>query len=359
MAFRRHPSTTTPSLTTLLTRTFMVVATVALILVGGSTGSAQAHGTATDPPSRHYSCWNRWGSDFQNPTMATSDPMCWQAWQADPNAMWNWNGLYREQVAGNHQGVIPDGQLCSGGRAQAPRYNALDTVGAWKTVDKPRQFTFTLTDQAQHGADYIKVYITKQGFDPTTQALGWGNLELITTTGKYAPAGQYQVSVNAGSRTGRHIVYAIWQASHLDQSYYMCSDVNFVSDGSTPPPTTTPPTTVPPTTVPPTTTPPTTAPPAGTTCTATQRTVSTWSGGYQAEVTVTASAAAISKWAVGWTLASGQTVSSVWNGTSTVSGNSVTVQNTAYNGALGAGASTTFGYIGTGTPGTPTLSCSA
>ncbi len=28
--------------------------------------------------------------------MVTEDPMCYQAWQADPNAMWNWNGLYRE-----------------------------------------------------------------------------------------------------------------------------------------------------------------------------------------------------------------------------------------------------------------------
>ena len=35
--------------------------------------------------------------------------MCWQAWQADTQAMWNWNSLYREGVAGNHQGAIPDG----------------------------------------------------------------------------------------------------------------------------------------------------------------------------------------------------------------------------------------------------------
>ncbi len=159
--------------------------------------------------------------------MATKDPMCWQAWQADPNAMWNWNGLYRENVGGNHQAAIPDGTLCSGGRTQSPRYNALDTVGAWQAATKSRQFTLTVTDQAHHGADYLRVYITKQGFDPTRQALGWGNLELVTTTGRYAPAGTYATPVNAGSRTGRHVVYVIWQASHLDQSYYLCSDVIF------------------------------------------------------------------------------------------------------------------------------------
>jgi chitin-binding protein len=57
--------------------------------------------------------------------------------------------------------------------------------------------------------------------------LGWNNLQLVASTGRYAPAGQYQVAVNAGSRTGRHIVYVIWQASHSDQSYYFCSDVVF------------------------------------------------------------------------------------------------------------------------------------
>ena len=44
---------------------------------------------------------------------------------------------------------------------------------------------------------------------------------------RYAPAGTYATSVNAGSRTGRHVVYVIWQASHLDQSYYFCNDVIF------------------------------------------------------------------------------------------------------------------------------------
>jgi lytic cellulose monooxygenase (C4-dehydrogenating) len=210
-----------------LVKMLVVVATASLFLVGALNGVASAHGSVTDPSSRNYGCWERWGNDFQNPTMATSDPMCWQAWQADPSAMWNWNGLYRENVAGNHQGVIPDGTLCSGGRTQSPRYNAMDAVGAWTAANKSNRFTLTVTDQAHHGADYLRVYITKQGFDSTKQAPGWGDLEQVAETGKLAPNGTYQVSVNAGSRTGRHIVYTIWQASHLDQSYYFCSDVIF------------------------------------------------------------------------------------------------------------------------------------
>ena len=208
-------------------RAVAVLAAAAALLVGLAP-TAGAHGSATDPPSRNYGCWQRWGSDFQNPEMATLDPMCWQAWQADPNAMWNWNGLYREQVAGNHQAAIPDGQLCSGGRTQAPRYNALDAVGDWKAADKPRNFTVNVYDQALHGADYYLVYITKQGFDPLTQPLRWSDLELVTQVGKTPPQNNTLIPVDAGNRTGRHIVYTIWQASHMDQSYYFCSDVNFV-----------------------------------------------------------------------------------------------------------------------------------
>ncbi|MGX7825402.1 lytic polysaccharide monooxygenase auxiliary activity family 9 protein [Actinokineospora sp. 24-640] len=190
-------------------------------------GVASAHGSTTDPASRNYGCWQRWGHDFQNPAMATQDPMCWQAWQDNTNAMWNWNGLYRENLQGNHQGAIPNGQLCSGGLTDNGRYRSMDKPGRWQAATKPRQFTLTVTDQARHGADYIRVYITRQGFDPTTQTLGWSNLEHVTQTGRYAPDGAYRVNVNAGTRTGRHVVYTIWQASHMDQSYYFCSDVIF------------------------------------------------------------------------------------------------------------------------------------
>ncbi|GAA1256814.1 lytic polysaccharide monooxygenase [Sphaerisporangium rubeum] len=205
-----------------------LLACAALLSTVGLTGTASAHGSTINPASRNYGCWSRWGNDFQNPNMQQQDPMCWQAWQTDVNAMWNWNGLFREGVAGNHQGAIPNGQLCSGGRTENGRYRAMDTPGAWKTTALSRTFNINLMDQAHHGADYIKVYITRQGYNATTTPLSWSNLELITTTGRYAQAGNYYINnINAGSRTGRHVVYTIWQASHTDQSYYFCSDVTF------------------------------------------------------------------------------------------------------------------------------------
>ncbi|MET8280514.1 cellulose binding domain-containing protein [Micromonospora sp. NPDC005174] len=128
---------------------------------------------------------------------------------------------------------------------------------------------------------------------------------------------------------------------------------------TTPPPTTPPPTTPPPTTPPPTTPPPTTPPPSGAACTATYRTVNSWSGGFQGEVTVTAGTAAVDGWTVRWTLGNGQSISQVWNGTLSTSGSAATVRNAVYNGSLAPGTTTTFGFLGSGTPTNPSPTCTS
>ncbi|MFF2138499.1 lytic polysaccharide monooxygenase [Streptomyces sp. NPDC058193] len=190
-------------------------------------GTAHAHGSVVDPASRNYGCWLRWGDDFQNPAMEQEDPMCWQAWQADPNAMWNWNGLYRNGSGGDFPAAVPDGQLCSGGRTEGGRYDALDAVGGWRTTDVTADFTVKLYDQASHGADYFQVYVTREGFDPATEPLTWSDLQLVAETGSYAPSQNYEIPVTTSGLGGRHVVYTIWQASHMDQTYFLCSDVNF------------------------------------------------------------------------------------------------------------------------------------
>ena len=67
----------------------------------------------------------------------------------------------------------------------------------------------------------------------------------------------------------------------------------------------------------------------------------------------------ITAWTVTWTLASGATITQLWNGRLTVAGNAVTVRNETHNGTLGAGATTTFGFTGSGPAAVPTdVSCS-
>ena len=87
-----------------------------------------------------------------------------------------------------------------------------------------------------------------------------------------------------------------------------------------------------------------------------------WDGGYTATYTVTnTTGSAISSWTVDFSLPSGTTVSSLWNGTEKASGQSYTVTNASWNGTLAAGASTTFGFTanGTGNPENCTIDGSA
>ncbi|MEU8263344.1 cellulose binding domain-containing protein [Micromonospora sp. NPDC048999] len=128
---------------------------------------------------------------------------------------------------------------------------------------------------------------------------------------------------------------------------------------TTAPPTTAPPTTAPPTTAPPTTAPPTTTPPPGSGCTATYQVTNSWEGGFQAEVTVRNNGSPTSAWSVSWTFANGQKITQLWGGTYTQSGSSVVVKDAGYNGALGTGASTSFGFLAdwSKTNSVPTATC--
>lgn len=383
------PSTPRPTTRRVLLPRLLAVALGALLIAATALVDAEparSHGSTISPPSRNYGCWKRWGGDFQNPRMQTEDPMCWQAWQADPNAMWNWNGLYRDGVGGQHQTYVPDGQLCSAGQTGGVRYAALDNPGAWQATNVNNNFSLTIHDQALHGADYHRVYVTRQGFNPLTQKPRWADLELVSDTGRVAPGAGTPVTgdpvlngvsvtldVSAPGRTGRHLVYAIWKASHSDQTYYFCSDVIFPGGGGnpTPAPTTPRPTTAAPATptprptTPRPTTPPAapTTPPAGGTrsCAATYTITNQWSGGFQAEVSVTAGAAGTNTWTVTMPFANGQTISQSWGADITTSGSTATARNVSYNGALAAGASTTFGFLGSfnGTNAAPALSCTA
>jgi hypothetical protein len=123
--------------------------------------------------------------------------------------------------------------------------------------------------------------------------------------------------------------------------------------------TTTTTTTTQPTTTTTTTSAPTTTTGGTSACTATYKVVGEWPGGFQGEVSVKAGASAVSSWTVGFSLGSGQTITQLWGGKFTASGSSVTVKNEAWNGALGSGAATTFGFIGSssGSTSAPTATC--
>lgn len=98
----------------------------------------------------------------------------------------------------------------------------------------------------------------------------------------------------------------------------------------------------------PTSTPPSSSPP-GDACGATYRTIGTWSGGFQAEMTVRNNrSATLNGWTVRMTLGAGQSITNLWNGANTGTSGAVSVRNAPYNGTIAADATTTFGFVANG-----------
>ncbi|WP_281598097.1 endo-1,4-beta-xylanase [Micromonospora sp. WMMD882] len=127
----------------------------------------------------------------------------------------------------------------------------------------------------------------------------------------------------------------LWDRSGNKKQAYHSTLEALNAGGGTPPPTTTPP--------PPTTTPP----PSGGGCTASV-TLNSWSGGFVANVKVTAGSAAINGWTVRVALPGGTAVTGTWSAQASGASGTVNFRNVDYNGQVGAGASTEFGFQGTG-----------
>jgi hypothetical protein len=73
-----------------------------------------------------------------------------------------------------------------------------------------------------------------------------------------------------------------------------------------------------------------------------------WSGGFTDNVTVTnTGSSAVNGWKLGFTLPSGQTITSAWNATVSPSSGSVTASGVSYNAQIPAGGSQSFGFQGT------------
>jgi hypothetical protein len=74
----------------------------------------------------------------------------------------------------------------------------------------------------------------------------------------------------------------------------------------------------------------------------------TWTGGYTANVTVAnTGSTAVNGWKVGFTLASGQSITSAWNAGVSPSSGAVTASNLTYNAQIPAGGTQSFGFQGT------------
>ncbi|MET9408529.1 cellulose binding domain-containing protein [Streptomyces sp. NPDC002935] len=92
-----------------------------------------------------------------------------------------------------------------------------------------------------------------------------------------------------------------------------------------------------------------TPPPTGA-CSVTYKITNQWSGGFQADVSLTnTGSTAWTGWTLGWTFPDGQKITQLWNADYTQSGATVTAKNVNWNANVAAGSSVGFGFTGSWT----------
>ncbi|MEU3113456.1 lytic polysaccharide monooxygenase [Micromonospora chalcea] len=182
---------------------------------------AGAHGAPTSPLSRAAACGPEGGGRARTPAC--------RAAIAAGAAVREWDNIRVARVDGRDRERIPDGELCSGG------------LSAYRGLDLPRADwpATTLTAGARHTFRYrttiphqgtFRFYVTTGSYSPQRR-LTWADLEkkpFLQVTDPPIRSGAYEMRGRLpADRTGRHIVYVIWQNSDTQDTYYSCSDVIF------------------------------------------------------------------------------------------------------------------------------------
>jgi predicted carbohydrate-binding protein with CBM5 and CBM33 domain len=203
-----------------------VIGVAPLLLTALAAGPATAHGAMANPVSRASACGAEGGERKQSAACQAAAAV------SRGQATDTWDAVRVANVRGRDRQVIPDGQLCSGGK---PEFAGLDLPRAdWPatTLAAGADFTFSYRATIPHKGAF-RLYVTKDGYVPT-RPLTWSDLEaepFLTVTdpplanGSYVIAGQLPPG-----KTGRQLIYTIWQNVGAD-TYYSCSDVVFTGAG--------------------------------------------------------------------------------------------------------------------------------
>lgn len=143
---------------------------------------------------------------------------------------------------------VPDGQLCSAADSKKDGLNIVSDD--WHRTDvtpSNGMMDVRIIGTAPHVPSFVKVFLTKPGFDPTKSPLTWNDLTLIhsqqfsvaqTNWGNDPPAisgasGYFKVAVPIPSaQTGKATLFVQWQRiDPAGEGFYNCSDINIIGGG--------------------------------------------------------------------------------------------------------------------------------
>ncbi|NGO06868.1 lytic polysaccharide monooxygenase [Streptomyces sp. HC44] len=200
-------------------RTAALVGLAPLLLAVWAAGPAVAHGAPTDPVSRVVACSPDGGQQAKSAACEA----------AVASGVAAFDNLRLAGVGGRDRQVVPDGELCSGG---LDAYRGLDLARAdWPStrLSAGADMTLTYRSTIPHTGTF-KLFLTKNGYD-ATKPLKWSDLPsepFASVTDPSLVNGSYRIEAKLPSdRTGRHLLYTIWQNTSTSDTYYSCSDVVF------------------------------------------------------------------------------------------------------------------------------------
>ena len=283
-------------------RTASLCALLLALALAVFTQKLWAHGSFRVPLSREYNCF------LEGPQNPQSEACKAAIAEAGAAQFYNWDGVNRMDANDRHREIIPDGQLCSGGKESHRGLNLARTDWVTQIVapNPDGTFEFVYRATAPHSTRYFEFYITKNGHDHT-QPLKWSDLEAqpfcSITEVELADDAYRMICPMPLTKEGKQIIYSIWQRNDSQEAFYSCSDVEFDYSNVV----------VTPTPVLPTPTATSTPQPVESTCQINYAIDNDWGAGFGASVEITnLGSAALNGWELTWDYAGTQTLTNAW-----------------------------------------------
>jgi predicted carbohydrate-binding protein with CBM5 and CBM33 domain len=184
---------------------------------------AYAHGSMENPISRVYNC------RLENPESPDSNACKAAVQLGGTQPVYDWNEINIPNAAGNHRAIIPNGKLCSAGRDKYKGFDLPRSDWVATNLTSGAQTTLTFYATAPHRGRW-DLYVTRNGYNPN-QPLNWDTLEATPFFSVNEPPvanNRYTFNVRLPSgKSGRHLIYLIWQRNDSPEAFYSCSDVVF------------------------------------------------------------------------------------------------------------------------------------
>lgn len=214
---------------------------------------AWSHGAVDIPISRQVYCYTR--PDVWQAPNTISDLGCRAAQvKSGVYPMQQWHEIAKNILPPDYnddakvRAAIPDGQLCGAGDPKKDGLN-LASPNWHKTTVTPKDGTIDvrINATAPHVPSFVKIYLSKAGYNPATTPLKWSDLELIheeqntvarTDWGNDPPKPwgtaffAYKAHVPSG-RSGNAVLFVRWQRiDPAGEGFYNCSDIVINGTGS-------------------------------------------------------------------------------------------------------------------------------